>query len=530
MHEIFDQIIGFLRGVWRYHWYAIIAAWIIVVIGWAVVFRLPDVYESSARVYVETDSILNPLLSGLAIRPNIDQRLELLTRTLLSRPNVERIVQLADLDLLMESSNGYESLVNKVGSNIHIAAARRENLYTISYKHKSPEIAHRIVDATVTVFTESMLGRPQSDTDSAQRFLMQQIRDHEQRLIEMENRIKEFKRDNMALIGGAGEGYFDRLQQAQRELAQARLEFSEVTNRRDELRRQIRGESPTFGFGNDNVQSAQLPIDARIEELQLQLENLQLKFTDNHPEVMNLQTTIERMQRERQEMLETMPAHAVNTNPVFEQNPVYQQMRIALGDADARAAALKARVSEYESRVAGLKKLVDTALDVETRMISLNRDYDVTQKNYDALVERLETAKMTEEADQSAEDISVTVIDPARMPEKPSGPDRTLFSSAILALALGGGVMIAFVLSQIRPVVYDRGTLQQISGLPVFGTVSVMMTNKLRRRKRLDIGGFVTASVGLIVTFALIVLVQVHGISLDEPGEGILRMIGTLAS
>ena len=66
MHELADQLISILKATWRYRWFAMAIAWLIAAAGWIIVERMPDRYEAWARVYVDTQSMLNPLLSGLA--------------------------------------------------------------------------------------------------------------------------------------------------------------------------------------------------------------------------------------------------------------------------------------------------------------------------------------------------------------------------------------------------------------------------------------------------------------------------------
>ncbi len=525
MHEIIEQVVNYIRGVWRYHWHALAVVWIVSLIGWAVVYRLPDVYESSARVYVDTESVLRPLLRGLTIQPNIGQRLELMTRTLLSRPNLEKVMRMTDLDLGITSPEEREALLDRLAKEIKLRTARRQNLYTISYRHHDANTAAEVVRALLTIFVESTLGETREDTGSAQRFLMEQIKAHEQRLFEMENRIKEFKKENMDLImARGGRSYFERLQAAEAALAQARLELNEAINRRDELRRQIRGEEPVFGIetGARTVLSPtiQLPIDDKIAAFQAQLDELLLKYTERHPEVISLKKTIARLEREREEMLKQIPQGS-ETEVVsrLEQNQVYQQLKIALGEAEAQAAALEARVEEFEKRVTELKRRIDKALEIETQLMSMNRNYDVTKKNYNALVARLESAKLSEEAEKTGGDIQFKVIDPPRVPVKPSGPNRILLSSLVFVAALGGGVFLALVLSQIRPVIYDRQTLQSISGLPVFGAISILKTAQIRRRRRMDIGGFVTACALLVVFYGGILIQYGTDIDWRDPGS-----------
>ena len=67
MNEIIEQLLGYLRGIWRNRWYAMVCAWLVCLLGWTVVFILPDQYEVSARVIVDTQTILQPLLKGLTV-------------------------------------------------------------------------------------------------------------------------------------------------------------------------------------------------------------------------------------------------------------------------------------------------------------------------------------------------------------------------------------------------------------------------------------------------------------------------------
>ena len=91
-------------------WLVLIAA----ILGVALVYRIPERYEASARVYVDTESLLRPLLAGLAIQPDLDQQVQLMSRTLISRPNVERLIRMADLDLRAPSNAEREELIDSI--------------------------------------------------------------------------------------------------------------------------------------------------------------------------------------------------------------------------------------------------------------------------------------------------------------------------------------------------------------------------------------------------------------------------------
>ena len=116
MQEFIALLFGYLRGIWRYRWYIVVAAWIISLVGWVWVARMPDQFEASARVFVNTDSVLKPLLRGLTAQTNDQRRVYLMEKTLLSRPNIEKVIRMVDLDLRAEDQSMMDELVESVST------------------------------------------------------------------------------------------------------------------------------------------------------------------------------------------------------------------------------------------------------------------------------------------------------------------------------------------------------------------------------------------------------------------------------
>ena len=213
MKELFDQALSILRGMWRRRWMGLAAAWIALIVGVAVVYRIPVRYEAQARVYVDTDSLLKPLLAGLAIQPNLDQQVSLISRTLISRPNIERLVRSTDLDLGAKTDAQRDALIDSVMKTIQLAKASG-NLYFISYRDTNPEQARKVVQALLNIFMESSLGDKTQDTQTSLKFLDDQIARYEQNLRTSEDRLKAFKIKNMGVVGRSTD-YFNSLTQLQ---------------------------------------------------------------------------------------------------------------------------------------------------------------------------------------------------------------------------------------------------------------------------------------------------------------------------
>jgi polysaccharide chain length determinant protein (PEP-CTERM system associated) len=198
-------------------------------------------------------------MAGLAVQPNIEQQIMMLSRTLISRPNLEKLIRMADLDLNVKNKAQQEALIDDLTSSLKILGVGRDNLYTISYRDPDPAKAQKVVQALVSIFIESSLGDKRQDTDSARKFLDEQIRNYEKKLSEAENRLKDFKLRNIDLASAEGKSGIDRLSDLTTQLNMARLQLREAEQSRDALRRQIAGEEPVLlpdsNIGDSSVSS-----------------------------------------------------------------------------------------------------------------------------------------------------------------------------------------------------------------------------------------------------------------------------------
>ena len=127
MAEITAVLLNFLKAIGKYRWHAVVITWVVALVGWVVVLRLPNQYEASARVYVDTQNILKPLLSGMTTLPNLDQQVTFMRRTLISRPNVEKLMRMGDLDVKAKSTKEHDKIVDEcldaLRARLGIAAA-----------------------------------------------------------------------------------------------------------------------------------------------------------------------------------------------------------------------------------------------------------------------------------------------------------------------------------------------------------------------------------------------------------------------
>ncbi|ATE60946.1 XrtA system polysaccharide chain length determinant [Thauera sinica] len=513
MEELVTQLIGYLRGMWRFRWWGLALSWLVGVVGCAMVYLMPDKYESSARIFVDTQSVLRPLMSGLAVQPNIDQQVAILSRTLISRPNVEKLITMADLDLGVRSQKEREALIDSLSNSLQIRSADRNsnNLFLLAYADTQPARAQRVVQSLVSLFVESGLGSKRQDSDAARRFIEEQIKSYEQKLMEAENRLKEFRLKNMALLGSSAGDFVSQIGKLQEQLEQARLELREAENSRDAMKQQLLGE-PSSQEMAPPVAMATPEIDARIDALKRNLDDMMQRYTEQHPDVAGARRVIAQLEEQKKEQVAQLQQSATSAPmSIMSANPAFQQLKLALAEADARVASMRARVGEYESRIQQLSNSARMVPELEAEMTQLNRDYAVHKSNYDALVARRESANIGVEMSAQAGIAEFRLIDPPTLPTKASAPNRLLLLPLVGLAALVAGAALTFLISQLRPAFSDGRALREATGLPVLGTVSMLSTPeriRARRRGLLVFSGGLASFVGAVAmaTVALMVI------------------------
>jgi polysaccharide chain length determinant protein (PEP-CTERM system associated) len=506
MDEILRHLTNIARGMWQRRWIGLAAAWIVAVLGAVVLLRIPDRYEAAARVYVDTQTVLKPLLSGLAVQPNIEEQIGLLARTIISRPNIDKIMRAVDLDVTVNTQGERDRLIDGMTRRLKFSGGGRENMYNISYQDTNPERARRVVQTLLSLFVESGLGDKRRDAESARRFIDEQIKGYEKKLEEAENRVKEFKLKNLGFTGGAGQDYFSRMSATADELAKVRLELRAAEQSRDALKRELAGEDPILLPDNSAMAggASSSEYDARIDLQRKQLDELLRRFTDEHPDVIATRKLIAQLDEEKKKEIEARRKAASRSQGRMSAstNPVFQQIKISLSEAEANLASLKGRASELESRLSQLRAAAGRAPQIEAEMAQLNRDYDILQKNYEQLVSRRESASLSEDVDSTAGMAEFKVVEPPRVSPQAVFPNRRALVPLVLAIALGAGLAVSYIMAQLFPTFHGVRSLRELTRRPVLGSVSMQATGAVLRHRRASSMAFGGGVISLLLLYS----------------------------
>lgn len=475
MHALRALIIMNLQAAWRRRWLGVMIAWLVCCLGWAGSYAIPNQFESDARLFVDADAILTPLLRGIAAESSPTTQLEILQRTLLSKPNLEKLISKTGLDLTVTSQIDHERLISRLSTQIKVTP-QTKNLFTISYHDPSPRMAHDVVQSLLTIFIEQATGSNRIDMENAKRFLVQQAASYEAQLRAAEKRRADFRVKYMEILPNDLNPNVGALEASRTAVTAMSGALQDAIHHRDSIRDELNN-TPQMLVAESGVfpgYPSLPPPKTKLEEAQDALQSLLVRYTDEHPDVI--------AQRKLVDFLRENPENgpkkgrktdtAVNTTPKRSvPNPVYDQLKIKLVDADSQVSSMQRQFNEAQKTKERLELTSREQPGLFADYMNMDRDYAVLKKNYEDLLSRLQSANIAQAADTQADKIKLQIIDPPEVARLPITPNRPLMITGVFFVGISVSLGIVLLLSQMDKSFHTVDDLRSL-GLPVVGGLS----------------------------------------------------------
>ena len=459
---------------------------------------------------------MTPLLRGLAAETDPGRHLDFMQRTLLSRPNLEQLIRLTDLDTGIRTPGEKEALFKRLASDISVAPITL-NLLALSYRDSDPVLAKNIVQSLLTIFAEKMAGSSRAEMDSAQRFLDDEIASYRDQLRAAEKRRSDLAEKYPDIVrnrtpdapGGDDNG--NRLEQARGAVDQLKLELADATSKRDAIQKDLAAVPTTLSVDHGPqiiVNGGHLsPVEERLQELRRNLDGLLLKYTEEHPDVKAARKAIAQLQ------VEATKASAGGTgqpgnNKGEIANGAYDQIKVRLVDAEAAVAAVQRRLAEAEGQTSKIEAIAKSAPGVLVQAQDLDRDYSILKKNYMELVARRESTQIANAADTKTEKIQFRIVDPPQVPIVPVAPNRPLLMTYVLALGIAAGLVAPLLIMQLDRSFATLGQLRNL-GIPILGSVSRLSIGASQRRAALQLIGVTASALVLVAVYGTLLMLSI---------------------
>jgi len=531
LHDVYQQVKTIAYGIWRKRWYMLATAWVISLLGWGFVSTMPYKYEANARVFVDAETILPSIAKNLNIDIDTTRKVDLVRRTLISRPNLEKIIRLNSYleGLTVGGDGAMNALISQMQRDIRVVPLE-DGMYRIQYEidekrlsdRQRAEVAKNVVNNLLSFFLERSADGGSGDLRKGKEFLESNIQGYAERLTAAEAAHAKFLQDNLDYIGGDN-NFLTRLERAKTDLRKTRSLIAELKVTQQTLQEQIQNVPPTIREAKSATGrsgSSRDPLEERLADLQKKMDQLRvLGFKDKHPDIVNVGRQLAAVQLEMKAKQEAVAAEireAAETGrssslTTETPNRLYEQLMLENVQTLAQVNSMQQRETEQTNLVADLEEKAKRVPEIEAEESQLKRDYSLIRKTYNDLLKEKQALELRAEIEGSDQSVTFKIVEEPQTPRQPSGPPRILFMSATLVGAIAVGLAVALVFSQLRPVIVTVEQLRGQFNLPVLGNITRSMSEQETRQRSLDLLIFAGMSVLLFVVFTVFIAIDIFG-------------------
>ena len=480
MNSLYDEFRVALHSVWTRRWIVLAVAWGICILGWLAIASIPNRYDSRARLLVDVNEILPDEAQVGGGGAQIDQ----IRETLTSARNMEKVAATTGLLPAGASERDKANAVAMLQKNIKVAP-QQDNIFEITSSiavgslsdADNAKLASGVLDSLITVFRDDQLRGGRMNAREGLKFLDAQIADREKALREVEARRAAFEAQNIGLVPGGAGSPAQRVEAARAELGQIDSQLVAAQAQLAAANGQLASTPATIpGVGGVGGGVARQQLAGAQNELSAMRSR---GLTDAHPDVIALKSQIA--------SLKAQADREGTGGGGGMQNPAYASLAAMRAERQATVSALTARKSQLMGDIARITAQQIQNPGIAAEYDRINGEYTAFKAQYDKLLAQREQVRMRGEVQTETDAIRIELLDPPSKPTSPAAPNRPLFLTLVLLAGIGGGVGVAFGLSQVRTSYATAARLERASGLPVIGSITEVVTpeRQLDRRKKL---------------------------------------------
>jgi polysaccharide chain length determinant protein (PEP-CTERM system associated) len=475
--------------------------------------QLKDRYRAQTLILVVPQRIPENYVRP-AISDSIQQRLESISPQIMSESRLERIIN--ELDLYPERRalrGGLEDIVAQMRNDTSVDVIKGD-LFRVSYTGDDPYKVMQVTQRLASLFVEENLKDREQLVNGTNQFLESQLDRARQQLQEQERKLQEYRERHAGELPSQVGSNLQALQTSAFQLQGIEESISRDRDRHLELERTLAdlvaeaakpAKTPASAVApSSSADNSAPPSDgsdleaaatglggdlatrlAELQKLQETLQALELRLKPDHPDVIRTKRLIQLLQlsleRDRKDRL---PGEAPLDPAIIARRDRIAQVRSQIAALDKEIALKTADSDRLKSVMGTYQSRVDSEPERESELIALTRDYDTLRANYQNLLAKRQEAGIAANLEQQQGSQQFRTLDPAKLPEKPYGPNRTAIKAVggLLGLTFGFGLTILLELRD-QTFRHAQEVLPTLS-LPVLASVPVIVTTSDRRRAK----------------------------------------------
>jgi polysaccharide chain length determinant protein (PEP-CTERM system associated) len=486
----------YLKIAWRYRW-LIVIPFVLAAVGTFLVARvLPDRYRSETLILVVPQRVPQEYVKS-TVTARIEDRLQSISQQILSRTRLERTIQDFNLYERERRTGIMEDLVERMRKDIEVQIVKGD-AFRVAFTGDDPRTVMRVTERLASLFIDESLRDREVLAEGTNQFLEAQLEDARRQLVDHEKRLEEYRRKFNGQLPSQVDSNLSTIHSAELQLQTTTESFNRDRDQKALLERQIADlssiESPTparetVEVGSDGTVGQTGTAAQQLEAAKAALAGLQLRLTAQHPDVLRMKRVI----RELESKAETEALNRPLGGPTISPSERARQARLndlkqerdavvrSMTNKEAETKRLRGIIADYQARV-------EAAPTRESELVALTRDYDTLQKSYASLLAKREDSQISANLERRQIGEQFKVLDAARLPEKPSSPNRPLINAVGALVGLGIGLGLAILLEYKDTTLKSDADVAVTLMLPVLAAVPIIVTAadvKQRKRKRL---------------------------------------------
>jgi len=486
----------------RRKWYIIIPVVLSMVISYGVYKRLPKIYKATTLILVQSQRVPQDYVRS-TITDSVAARLTTISQEILSRTRLEKVIQEFNLFSEFQNKKPMEEIVEIMRKAVEVKvqdarSERGQHSFTISYEGKEPSTVMVVTNKLASLFIEENLKVRESQAESTYEFLSKELLTMEDQLKKKEESVLKFKGRNMGQLPqqlDANLRILERLNQ-QLQTTSENLRAAEergmlIQNRIDYLKKpesllMTKGRGKNLATGSEDTDSEQLtgnPLITQLNNLKRDLSNALSRYTENHPDVIDLKKKIDKLEaniKARQEGL----TEDSSTSPVLDPamrgvlakyTDQYNEILLEIRRLKEEGKKLKEQIVLYQKRIEDTPQL-------EQELTLLTRDYDLLKSNYQSLLDKKIQAQLAGNLERKQQGEQFKILDPARVPVKPIRPDpmRIFLIGTFMGLAAGLGLI--WFRESLDQSFHSFQEVEVYLGIPVIATIPGLKEERQSKR------------------------------------------------
>jgi polysaccharide chain length determinant protein (PEP-CTERM system associated) len=468
----------------RRRWSILVPAGAVFVLAAIVAFSWPPVYRSTATILIEEQEVPREYVST-AVTTYADQRLQSINQRIMGTTRLLEIINKFKLYDDLKSKWTTEEIIAKMRKDIKFNTVSADVIdprsgqarpatiaFTVSYSGKNPAVVQQVASELTSLYLGENLKDREKQSQGTSNFLEDEMKSVQAQLADFDSQIKIYKQGHINSLPELIQMNLQSLETVEREMVSLNYQLRTLKERESNILSELSTMS-TDAANQDKT---------RLSELRVRLGEMKTRLTDEHPDVIKTRGEIAELVKQ----LRATGRDSADNKP---DNPAYITMSSQLAGIQSEIESTKRQVETLSRKRDDYKRRIAASPGVEEGYKTILIQRNNLQLKYDDLSRKFMEARVSSGLEKEQKGERFTLIDAARLPEKPVSPNIPAILLIGLVLGLGSGVGVAALNEQgdqtaRTPEMLSRATSYPVlAGIPEIITWEDIARQKVKRKR-----------------------------------------------